>query len=205
VPGINDDDAAGLENYRVFCRGRSLAFERRFGPGFSSMLPAASAVGGPAGSLTVVFAASRGVVRHLENPLQIPAYEYPNEYGPRAPSFARASIVTSRTGDTVFVSGTAAVRGHRTVAPNQTREQVLSTLENLAGISAACGLGPELARGGAARRHFKVYLRHEHEYAGMAELLESTLFVPTDTVSYVHADICRRDLNVEIEATIAAS
>lgn len=202
VPGINEDDASGLENYRVFCRGRSLAFERRFGSGFSSVLPAASAVGGPAGLLVLVFAACRGTVAHLENPLQVPAYEYPKVYGPRPPSFSRATVVTSAGGRTVFVSGTAAVRGSRTVAPSQAREQVLCTLRNLEGISAACGLGHDLARGAAARRHFKVYVRHAHEYTGMAELLESRLFAPTDTVSYVQADICRRDLNVEIEATI---
>ena len=45
VPEINALGADGLENYRAFCRGRSMAFEREHGAGFTRYLPAASAVG----------------------------------------------------------------------------------------------------------------------------------------------------------------
>ncbi len=201
VPDINAENAAGLENYRAFCSGRSIAFERRFGAAFVSMLPAASAVGGASGVLAVVFAASDGEVRHIENPLQVPAYAYPGEYGPRPPSFSRATIVRSGGMRRVFVSGTAAVRGHATIAPNRTEEQLRCTLENLSEISKASGLGPDLARG-RAERHFTVYIRHAHDYARTAEALGAALFDPADSVSYLQADICRRDLNLEIEATV---
>jgi hypothetical protein len=75
-------------------------------------------------------------------------------------------------------------------------------LENLAGISAACGLGPELDRGGRAARHFKVYLRHAADLPVVAATLANRLLAASDRVSYLQADLCRAPLLVEIEATL---
>lgn len=202
VPAINQTGVDGLENYRAFCRGRSLAFEEHHGDGFKSRLPAASAVGRKSGTLTVVFAASPFLPRHVENPLQVAAYDYPAAYGPRAPSFARATVVPAPTGATVFISGTAAIRGHATIAPQSTRMQVECTLENLHEISRACALGSDLDQGGSATRHFKVYLRHAADQPMVAALLEERLFVSTDHVTYLRADMCRAPLLVEIEASL---
>ena len=202
VPAINEPGPAGLENYRIFCRGRSLAFEQRYGSGFKAMLPSASAVGTKSGALTVAFAASPVAPRHVENPLQVPAYDYPGEYGPRAPSFARATVVPGQDLATIFVSGTAAIRGHATVAPDNVRQQLDCALENLRVISNACGLGPTLGQGRSATRHFKVYLRHAADLPLVAAVLQELLLTGLDQVSYLHADICRHSLLVEIEASL---
>jgi len=202
VPGINEPGTAGLENYRVFCRGRSLAFEHHHGPGFKTLLPAASAVGTRSSALTIVFAASTLVPRHVENPLQVSAYDYPADYGPRSPSFARATLVTGNPADTVFISGTASIHGHATVGPHQLQPQLECTLKNLRSISQACGLGADLDRAGSSTRHFKIYLRHAADQPATAEFLQRHLLSPSDRVSYVHADICRQALLVEIEATL---
>jgi hypothetical protein len=205
IPAINEPSPAGLENYREFCHGRSLAFEQRHGHAFTTRVPSASAVGCQAATLTVAFAASPAVPRHVENPAQIPAYDYPPDYGPRAPSFSRATIVPDRNGTTVFVSGTAAIRGHATVAPDDLVGQLACTLANLNEISRACGLGPHLDRGRASGRHFKVYLRRPADQPFVAELLDEKLFVAGDRVSYLHAHICRQTLLVEIEATVVGA
>ena len=202
VPAINESDAQGLENYRVFCRARSLAFEQHYGEEFKAVLPSASAVGTQSAELTVVFAACAPLPRHVENPLQVPAYDYPQEYGPRAPCFARATVVSGNDRATVFISGTAAIRGHATVAPDALDEQLICTIENLREISAACGLGADLDRAGASRRHFKVYLRRPADQPVVAATLSKTLLRSGDRVSYLHADICRAPRLVEIEATL---
>ena len=201
VPAINQAGPGGLENYRIFCRGRSLAFEGHHGRGYKALLPAASAVGCKTRQLTVVFAARRSPPRHVENPLQIPAYDYPADYGPRAPSFARATVVGSPSAPALFVSGTAAIRGHVTVAPGDTLRQLETTVENLFTISEACGLGRSLTVPGAARRHLKVYLRFPDDLPAVRAKLERVLLRTGDVVSYLHADICREALNVEIELT----
>lgn len=203
VPAINAPERDGLETYRAFCRGRSLAFETAFGREFREVIPAASAVGTDAAELTVVFAATSGALRHFENPRQVPAYEYPPEYGPRPPSFARATVVPDTTaGSVVFISGTAAIRGHASVAPGAVVQQLDCTVENLREISAACGLGPDLAAGKCRERHFKVYLRRAADFAVVRAGLEQALVTPADRVSYLRSDICRRELDVEIEATL---
>lgn len=202
VPAINSAGPNGTENYRLFCRGRSHAFEQHHGDGFKTRLPSASAVGSKSAQLTVVFAANPAMPRHVENPLQTPAYDYPQEYGPRAPSFARATVVPAEGGSTVFISGTAAIRGHATVAPQSIGLQLEYTLENLEGISRACGLGAALDKGGTAARHFKVYVRHAVDQPLVEATLQRELFRPGDRVSYLQAEICRAPLLVEIEATL---
>ena len=202
VPAINAPGPGGLENYRLFCRGRSEAFEQHHGSRFKTLLPSASAVGCSAPDLTVVFAASAAPSRHIENPLQVPAYDYPAEHGPRPPSFARATVVPGLESATVFISGTAAIRGHATVAPDFLRGQLDCTLENLQEISTACGLGPDLDRHGASARHFKIYLRHAADQPLVAAALQEKILATTDRVSYLQADICRAALLVEIEASL---
>lgn len=203
VPAINEASPAGLENYRAFCRGRSLAFEQHLGPTFAHHACAASAVGSDGADLVIAFAAFRGAVRHVENPSQTPAYDYPAEHGPRAPTFARASVADLGGGAAaVFVSGTSSILGHTTIAAGDTVGQLRCTIENLRGISSACGLGCDLGAGRAPVRYFKVYLRRAEDLIAVRSGLEATLLQPGDRVTYLRADICRRELNLEIEVSL---
>lgn len=203
VPRINGSRADGLENYRAFCSGRAAAFCEAWGDDYKRRVPAASAVGANGDQLGIVFVATTRAVRHVENPRQVPAYDYPSEHGPQAPSFARATVVQGPgTSCDVFISGTAAIRGHATQTPRDTTRQLTCTLENLRVISSRCGLGDHLAAGSAEARHFKIYLRDAADLALARAGFETEFRRPDDRVTYLQADICRRDLNVEIEATI---
>jgi hypothetical protein len=204
IPAINALSPQGLEHYRAFSAGRSLAFEDHFGSGFTGQLPAASGVGTRSPDLTVAFAAGRTPPRHFENPEQVPAYRYPAEHGPRAPSFARASAAHCSGRPLVFVSGTAAIKGHRTVSPLVLPGQIQSTLDNLALIGAAAGLGRDLGAGPAWKRYFKIYYRQEADRPAIAAALERSLLHRRDHVIWRETDLCRADLLVEIEATLMA-
>ena len=203
VPQINAS-TAGLECYRAFCQGRSQAFEAEFGGAFKPLLPAASAVGSSGAHLDVIFAAAPNAPRHFENPEQIPAYHYPPEHGPRSPSFARATVVRDGARTWTFVSGTAAIKGHQTIAPGSLDAQLDCTLDNLRLISRAISLGDDLGAGRMKQRHFKIYLRHAADLAAVQTRLDRDLLRGGDIVTYLHADICRVALAVEIEATILA-
>ena len=202
VPEINGPGPRGLENYRAFCLGRSLAFEKALGRDFAAALPAASAVGATGNRLTVVFLGGSETTLHFENPEQVPAYLYPAEHGPRAPSFSRATVVESGDAAAAFISGTSSVTGHATVSPHDTPGQLERTLENLRHISRACGLGDRFAADRARSRHFKVYLRNPADLDGVASELARTVLAAGDRVSYLRADICRSALNVEIEVAV---
>lgn len=213
VPEINADAPEGLENYRVFCRGRARACDAEAGA-----LPAASAVGGEPGWLVVVFAAARGNPQNKENPEQVPAYEYPLDYGPRAPSFSRAAQVEANGRRWTFISGTAAIKGHATVSADSLEGQIDCTLDNLRLISGACGLGARLGEAdvgasqtmparkaegeGEVERHFKVYLRRAEDLDVVRAVLEARLLRPADRVAWLACAICRAELQIEIEVTV---
>ncbi|MDB6094444.1 MAG: hypothetical protein JWM32_2006 [Verrucomicrobia bacterium] len=203
VPRINAVTGS-QENYRAFCQGRSLAFEMEVGAGFPHVLPSASGVGTHDGCLTLVFVAGKAMPRHFENPEQMPAYLYPPEHGPRSPSFSRATVAALPGRQLTFISGTAAIKGHLTVAPNELDAQLDCTLDNLRLISRATGLGDDLGATRKLERHFKVYLRHPEDLAATKGRLEKSLLRPNDRVIYLHSDICRAALNVEIEASIVS-
>lgn len=203
VPRINAR-AGGFENYQAFCEGRSLAFEEKLGRAFPQMLSAASAVGTEDGCLSAIFVAGTAAPRHVENPEQLPAYRYPAEHGPRSPSFSRATVAQIGARRFTFISGTAAIKGHATVAPGALPEQLRCTLDNLRLISRESGTGELFNAAELRERHFKVYLRHAEDFAAAKNFLEGELLRPSDAVSYLQADICRAALNIEIEATLVA-
>ena len=203
VPRINAL-TDGFENYRAFCQGRSLAFEAEAGAGFPRVLPSASGVGTTDGCLSVVFIAGHVLPRHIENPEQVPAYRYPAEHGPRPPSFSRATVAALPGRTLTFISGTAAIKGHLSVAPGALAAQLDCTLDNLRLISLAAGAGEDLGAPRKLRRHFKVYVRDTGDVTAVHARLERSLLKPTDHVIYLRADICRAELVVEIEATLVS-
>jgi chorismate lyase/3-hydroxybenzoate synthase len=184
VPWINGVDQ-GLERYRSFCRGRAEAFEAHHGSGFEPLLPASSAVGSGGGSLVMWFLASRLAGSHRENPRQVSAYAYPPRYGPRSPSFARA---TRCPAGRLLVSGTASIVGHRSVHPGEVERQLDETLDNLG----------YLLNESERLRSVRVYVRRPADAPRVRRQLEARLGTGVQAV-YLQADICREELLVEVE------
>lgn len=196
IPGINQEHHS-LENYRAFCAGRAKAFEQLFGAACAARMPAASGVGSDAGALTIAFLFSRFAPIHLENPRQVPAYQYPEAYGPRSPSFSRATIC----GKMAFISGTAAIEGYESIGIGDLKAQLGITLTNISEMLAM--LASNGFNVGAARRDVVVYLRNPEDVAVVAASVDAHLLSETDRVVYLKADICRRELLVEIEMTLS--
>jgi len=174
----------GLERYQRFCAGRHDAFIEA-GYHHDVDLPAASAVGTPGRGLVTYYLAAREPGVQIENPRQVSAYRYPSQYGPKSPSFSRATIWR----DTVFVSGTSSVVGHETVHAGDVVAQLEETLRNIAMLV-------PLASVAAA----KTYIRRPADYPLLAERLAAVFPVNL----YLEADICRPDLLLEIEAVARA-
>lgn len=185
------------ERYRQFCVGRFEAFARQGVKDHD--FPSACALGHSGGDLVVYLLASRQPPLHFENPRQVSAYHYPQEYGPRSPSFARASLLTLSDGSSkLFVSGTASVVGHQTRHVGDVQGQLAVTLENI-DLLLAHVLGTQ-SRSGDERLEvevLKVYLRNAADLAlvkaGVAEHYGDVPLV------FVAADVCRSDLLLEID------
>jgi chorismate lyase / 3-hydroxybenzoate synthase len=197
VPEINSE-TTGLENYRRFNLGRWQAYHDTFGEDLTSHLPAASAVGLRGDMLVTVFVATRAPVERIENPQQVPAWRYPAAYGPKAPSFVRAARTDVAGRRWSWISGTASIRGHESVALGDVPGQLAVTLENLNVILATMGL-PALGAGGAARPEVftKVYLRRRSDLGAVRD----GLGVAAAGAQFVEADVCRSELELEIEVS----
>ncbi|SAL69615.1 endoribonuclease L-PSP [Caballeronia arvi] len=187
IPHINDENREGLEVYRDFCRGRAVAFEEDYAS--ASGMPAATGIGTWGDGVGFYFLACReSAVRHIENSRQTPAYEYPQRYGPKAPSFARGT----QLGDALFVSGTASILGHETMHAGDLHKQWGVAVDNIAHL-----IGSQHY---ALRDidQIKVYYRHATDLPSVTKLAKSA-FHPDANIRYLKVDICRADLLVEIE------
>jgi chorismate lyase/3-hydroxybenzoate synthase len=187
----------GMERYRSFSMGRHEAFVRYKKKVEDS--PAACALGSHGGPLTIYFLAARSPGLQIENPRQISAYSYPKQYGPRSPTFSRATLAFQGASQTLFISGTASILGHETVHPASVGLQTHESLVNIRAVieqAVSKGFAPVDFTSDLA---LKVYVRHAEDFAEVVDIVQKEFGVPSELM-VLQADICRADLLVEIEA-----
>jgi chorismate lyase/3-hydroxybenzoate synthase len=191
------------ERYRRFCVGRARGVDGMF----NDPPPAATAIGtdGEPDRLQVVALCARAPAVALENPRQTPAWRYPREHGPVAPGFSRGAILDAETATPrLLVSGTASIVGHVSQRIGDFQGQLHESLANLG------ALVDEAARVSGRRfpadrcEAFRVYLRNPADLTAAQALLAGQ-GLPADRIAYLRGDVCRRELDVEIEAVFAAA
>lgn len=193
LPQINDDEN-GLERYRGFNVGRHEAFVANGRSIGEESVPAASALGSDSGSLTIYFMACKQPGRAVENPRQVSAYHYPHLFGPKSPIFVRAMSATLGKQLCFFISGTASIVGYETVHQGDVAKQTVETLLNIRALLQQAPLY-EPAKG---RMLLKIYLRHIHDLDIVRARVEEEFGTSCKAV-YLHSNICRSDLLLEIE------
>jgi len=209
VPHINRP-LDGLERYRHFNVGRQEAFLTARRTAFEGA-PAACAIGAEAPRLSVYFVAAVDAPIPIENPRQVSAYHYPTEYGPRSPTFSRATLTTGPA-PTLFISGTASVVGHRSMHPGDAVAQTRETFVNLRALVDAANtrlqtrLQARLQAPVFALNQliYTVYVRNPADLQRIRAQFEAevgTSGAAARNAVFLRADICRADLLVEIEAT----
>ncbi len=181
IPNIHHCDP--IERYQSFCVGRHDAF---LAQGIDiTTSPAASAVGKFSEPTEITFLAGKIPGVAIENPRQVSAYHYPKQYGPKSPVFSRALQVN----DTLYISGTASVTGHQSMYPGDPYKQLEETVINLKSVMK----GFE-----DSQKIFHVYVRNQNLKDIISPVLEKEFGMCT--VMYQHAEICRKELLLEIEA-----
>ncbi len=191
----------GLERYRQFNLGRQDAFLAH-GRDVIGNVPAASALGSSQVPLTIAFLAGRVAPLNIENPRQVSACQYPQQYGPCSPTFSRASLVRLGHEEVLFVSGTASIVGHATMHTENVVAQTRETMTNIEAVLAEANRLASQSGFTLSSLHYKVYVRHPADLTRIhAELLRCV----GDRLKavYLQADVCRQDLLLEIEATSA--
>jgi chorismate lyase/3-hydroxybenzoate synthase len=206
LPDINAD-AGGMERYRQFNIGRQQAFLDARRDAFEGS-PAACAIGTRSGPFSVRFLAGWTRPVAVENPRQVSAYHYPQEFGPRSPTFSRAALMDAGAGQVaLLISGTASIVGHASVHPGDVQAQTQETLVNLQAVIQAAHARCT-ARFDLSGLECTVYVRHADHEPLIRQTIEKALGTDAPaarTAVYLEADICRSELLVEIEAHAFAS
>ncbi|MBE9516250.1 MAG: hypothetical protein IME93_04670 [Proteobacteria bacterium] len=198
MPLINEEEE-GLERYRQFCLGRHDALLRD-GEHMEAGLPAASALGSGGRGLVMYFISTRLPGTSVENPRQVSAYRYPEQYGPKSPSFSRAMLAGDSAKSDLFISGTASIKGHETRHAGDVKAQLEETVTNINALIKQGDCGPKEIAGLSL---LKIYLRRASDYSQIHELM--TEIAPNVPTLYLRADICREDLLLEIEGLYLSS
>lgn len=189
----------GLERYRQFNLGRQDALLAQ-GREVVGNVPAACTLGMESGALSIAFLAGRVAPLAIENPRQLSAYHYPQSYGPRSPTFSRASLVNLSGSECLLVSGTASIVGHSSLHPDDVVAQTRETITNLETVLAEANQRAAHGAFELVDLQFKVYVKHPEHLTQIRAELESRIGTTLQAI-YLQADVCRQELLVEIEAT----
>lgn len=195
-----DEDA---ERYRQFCVGRAQAVDAQF----NNPPPAATAIGycGANTGLHLIALCSNKPAIALENARQTPAWQYPRQYGKVSPGFSRGALLhVASSSPILLASGTASIVGHASVHIEDVAEQCRESLRNLRTL-----LDEGQKHKGA---HFefsdcqalRVYVRDPAQLAIIQSVFKQS-GIPAGNIVYVHGEVCRRELAVELEGVFGAA
>lgn len=200
IPGItvlND----GSQNYQEFNDARSIFYA---GSDWKGGYPAATGIGTTAGGVMVELYAIKGTGYRslpIDNPVQVAAHSYSQQVldgksveqlGERTtPKFERARLL----GNTIFISGTAAIKGECSNRGTDTVEQAAETMEIMNRLIATDNI--PVTNNGARYDLLRVYVKRECDIPATREYMQR--HYPAVPKHYLVADICRPELLIEIE------
>ena len=195
IVGLRTVRGKRCQNYQAFNDVRTLFYGRS---DFPSGYPAATGIGQAAGGVILEFTALEapaGVrIVPLSNPRQVDAHRYgvgvlvgsPITEMPdkTSPKFERAKLLARGRSRLVYVSGTAAVLGQKSVGRGNVEAQTRTTVRNIAALS-----GP--------LSYLRAYVKRAADIPKVRRVCERA-FGPIPAL-YVRADVCRPELLVELE------
>jgi chorismate lyase / 3-hydroxybenzoate synthase len=196
----------GLERYRQFNLGRSLAW-KDFGPKSENgepVSPAATGIGSADGPIIIECLISKIPGVHIQNPRQIPAHLYSHKFGPKPPVFSRATVVKSKGKKLpVFISGTASLVGEEVIWKGDPQKQTEETLKNISVLISKENLLDHGVNQGFNLEDLssvRVYIKRKSDYLVIKNCVEK--LINPRKIIYLHNEICRPGFLVEIEALI---
>ena len=191
----------GSQNYQEFNDARSMFYA---GGSWSNGYPAATGIGTSRGGVMIEFSAIKDEEvpnKPIDNPLQVAAHNYSQEVldgkvieelkERTTPKFERARIL----GNTIFISGTAAIKGEHSNHSANAVEQTAETMEIMDNLVSKENIPVE--NNGSHYRFLRVYVKNECDIPAVREYINA--HYPTAGKHYLVADICRPELLVEIE------
>jgi enamine deaminase RidA (YjgF/YER057c/UK114 family) len=191
----------GSQNYQEFNDARSIFYSSDV---WNNGYPAATGIGTGRGGVMIEFSAIKEEEvpnKPIDNPMQVAAHNYSPEVldgkvieelkERTTPKFERARLL----GSTIFISGTAAIKGEHSNHSTNAVEQTAETMEIMDRLVSKENI--PVANNGSHYRFLRVYVKNECAIPAVREFMEA--HYPTVCKQYLVADICRPELLVEIE------
>jgi len=216
IPDIQSVMPDGLDRYMIFNAGRFAAYYDWYGRDktLETSIATATGIGYVGSDLCIQVLASTQPGKPIENPRQIQSYRYSPCYGPLPPCFARATLTSKQesTLPDLLVGGTASVCGERSIHDQDIIAQTKETLINLGHLvhtaaqldnlsdttSGSIDVDVQLRRFESIR----VYYRDKGHLNTIMDIVWPHIdHLNPSEIEVVQADICRRELLVEIEGT----
>ncbi len=199
------------QNYQDFNDSRSHFYAKS---DWSSGYPAATGIGTQYGGVMVEIVALKGVGLinlALDNPLQIAAHKYsqcvllgatdPDFKNRTTPKFERARVVGITKSQTIYISGTAAIRGEKSLVADDITEQARMTMQNIDYLISNENYPVDSVP--RAYEILRIYVKNPCQMEQARQYMKA--HYPDITKIYVCADICREELLVEIEGIASFS
>jgi len=216
IEGLLDLSAARAgvrQRYQAFNECRASCYGQ---VAFTSGYPAATGIGTRAGGVVLACVALRHdhdtYVMPLSSPLQTDAHGYSQGVlvgdpssaatSKAPPLFERAKLIVQGNAGTIYISGTAAIRGQDTIPADDVRAQTVTTFKNIDALISLDNLsahGVEAGPSAPQLAQLRVYVKRARDLPMVRDLcVDHYGDLPS---SFVIADICRHELLVEIEGT----
>ena len=205
------EEKNGLQNYQIFNEVRSEYYRKyRTVNGY----PAATGIGMKLGGVTIDFYAvmtnEKVMVKPIENPNQINAYEYGQQVlkggsgkvksVKHPPKFERALFLKENFKSTLLISGTASIIGQDTIGIDDVEKQTRITIENINKLTEQRRNGQNIVNTDTEWGKYillRVYIKNQSDFSKVKMICaEQFPFVPA---IFIESDICRDNLLVEIE------
>ena len=190
----------GSQNYQEFNDARSKFYNNC---NWQNGFPAATGIGADAGGVMVEINAAKysDINKPIDNPLQIAAHNYSQdvldgkaieEFGHRTtPKFERARLL----GKTIYISGTAAIKGEHSIKDRNAAEQTAETMEIMDRLVSKDNIPVD--NNGSHYDLLRVYVKYRNDIEAVKNYME--IHYPSVPKHYLIADVCRPELLVEIE------
>jgi enamine deaminase RidA (YjgF/YER057c/UK114 family) len=204
ITGFDDDK----QRYQEFNNARAGFYGKHFKlNGF----PAATGIGMNHGGVIIEFVAveaDEAISLPLDNPEQVAAHDYSKDVlvgsalkGKSTPKFERARYLELFGKKQIFISGTASIRGEKTVGISDPVKQTEITIQNMQRLYSQeilSALTENSLR--PVYGHARVYVKNRKDFAAIKKTFKN--YYGNLPVVYIIADICRDDLLVEIEGKV---
>ena len=185
-------------DYQVFCDARAQAFSSHKEDSYC----AATVIGTGSDHGVVYFVAAHKAGIAVNNPRQTLPHLYPKHYVEPAPMFARATLKQWGDKNHLYISGTAAIVGHKSLHEGDADAQLNEIVNNLNSLlSEAAKTEHSYRKMPLARlRHIKLYV-DERVSVDINTLIDKHLGSDIE-LQVFEGQMCRTELLVEIEAMV---